>query len=86
MGLFQRAIETYEAHAHLVGVYREGHDPLAPIGHVVTSAQIEVTLDQEGRFITARQVEKKEPKIIIPVTEQSSGAPAGLPRIPSAIS
>lgn len=78
MGLFQRAIETYEAHAHLVGVYREGHDPLAPIGHVVTSAQIEVTLDQEGRFITARQVEKKEPKIIIPVTEQSSGRTSGI--------
>ena len=31
MGLLQRAIETYDANAGLVGVYREGHVPLSKL-------------------------------------------------------
>ncbi len=78
MGLLQRAIETYDANAGLVGVYREGHDPLAPIGHILTSANIEITLNAQGQFMAARKVEKNEPKILIPVTEESSGRTSGL--------
>ena len=44
MGLLQRAIETYDANTALIGVYRDGHEPLAPIGHILTSANIEITL------------------------------------------
>ena len=33
MGLLQRAIETYDTNAGLIGVYREGCEPLAPVGH-----------------------------------------------------
>lgn len=73
MGLLQRAVETYDANAALVGVYRDDCEPLAPIGHTLTSANIEITLDQAGNFITARRVEKNEPKILIPVTEKSGG-------------
>lgn len=73
MGLLQKAVETYDANAALVGVYREGSDPLAPIGHTLTNANIEITLDQAGNFLAARKVEKSEPKILIPVTEQSGG-------------
>ena len=46
MGLLQKAVETYDANIALVGVYREGHDPLAPIGHVLTNASIEIILDK----------------------------------------
>ncbi len=73
MGLLQKAAETYDANAALVGVYREGHEPLAPIGHTLTSANIEITLDQRGSFLAARRVDKSEPKILIPVTEDSAG-------------
>lgn len=48
MGLLQRAIETYDANARLVGVYPEGHEPLAPVGHLLTSAGIEITLNVQG--------------------------------------
>lgn len=73
MGLLQRVIETYDANTALIGVYRDGHEPLAPIGHILTSANIEITLNAQGKFLAARKVDKKEPKILIPVTEESDG-------------
>lgn len=73
MGLLQKAVETYDAHQELVGIYVEGHRTLAPIGHIDTSAQLEITLDKAGRFQSARTVDKTEPKILIPVTEKSGG-------------
>ena len=73
MGLLQKACETYDCHANLAGKLREGHETLAPISHILTSAQIEITLDQDGNFMNARAVDKTEPKIVIPVTEKSGG-------------
>lgn len=72
MGLLQKAIETYDAMEKLAGIYEEGKEPLAPIGHIVTKAQIEITIDADGNFIDAKAAEKDQ-KIIIPVTEESSG-------------
>lgn len=72
MGLLQKALETYDAMEQLAGIYVEGKEPLAPIGHIVTKAQIEVTIDADGRFISARAADKDR-KIIIPVTEKSGG-------------
>ena len=78
MGLLQRAVETYDANAALAGVYRHKREPLAPLGHVLTSAHIEITLNAQGGFKTARRVEKNEPKILIPVTEESGGRTSGI--------
>ena len=78
MGLLQKAVETYDANAKLIGVYQAGRDPLAPIGHILTNAGIEITLNAQGVFLSARRVEKSEPKILIPVTEDSSGRTSGL--------
>ena len=73
MGLLQKALETYEVMEGLVCIYEEGkEEPLAPIGHMVTKAQIEVTINAEGQFIGAKLADKDR-KIIIPVTEESSG-------------
>lgn len=73
MGLLQKALETYEAMKALAGIYEEGkEEPLAPIGHIVTKAQIEITIDANGNFINAKSADKDK-KIIIPVTEESSG-------------
>lgn len=70
MGLMQKAIETYDAMEHLAGVEIEGRETLAPIGHLITGAKIEITIDRNGAFIQARAVDMK---IVIPVTEKSSG-------------
>ena len=82
MGLLQRAVETYDAAAGLAGVIRADHETLAPIGHTLTSANLEITLDAQGAFLSARRVDKSEKKILIPVTEESGGrtrAPAAHP-------
>lgn len=73
MGLLQKAVETYDAHAAQVGKVQEGCEVLAPVSHILTSAQIEITVNAAGELADARAVDKKEPKIIIPVTEDSGG-------------
>lgn len=72
MGLLHNALETYDAMEHLVGVYQEGKEPLAPVGHIVTRAQLEVVITGDGQFQNARTADK-DLKIIIPVTEESAG-------------
>ncbi len=72
MGLLQQACETYDNHRRYIGVEREGHEMLPYLYHMVAKADIEITIDKDGRFITARDV-SKEGKIIIPVTEESGG-------------
>lgn len=74
MGLLQKACETYDAMAHRVGVVYDGErEPLAPISHIMARPQIRITLDQDGRFVTAQALDKDTPKIIIPATEASAG-------------
>lgn len=73
MGLMQKACETYDANLDLVGVYREGHEVLPPIGHILTSANIEIQLNAEGVFLQAIEVAKDAPKTLIPVTKASMG-------------
>lgn len=73
MGLLQKAVETYDAHAHLAGVVSADRQPLAPVSHTITSAAVEITIDETGQPINICAVGKDEPKIIIPVTEGSAG-------------
>jgi len=69
MGLFQKAVETYEYLNELAGKVTEGKALFAPIYHTVTKSQIEISLDPSGQFVDA---EKNEISIIIPVTEASA--------------
>ncbi|MCD8144467.1 MAG: type I-C CRISPR-associated protein Cas8c/Csd1 [Oscillospiraceae bacterium] len=73
MGLLQKACETYDTFQYLAGVEYQDKVTLAPLGYITTRADIEITLDQDGHFLSARAVEKTEPKIVIPVTEDSAG-------------
>ena len=75
MGLLQKAVETYDImeNSSIVGVYKNDRPPLAPVSHIVTTAKIQIMLDSDGGFIDARKVDRSEPKIIIPVTEESAG-------------
>lgn len=71
MSLMMRCIETYDAMEHLAGkcVSEEKKEPLAPIGHILANATIEITVDDEGNFVSAKNVEKKA---IIPCSEESA--------------
>lgn len=87
MGLFQNLVETYDAHADIVGIKEAYKVPLAPISHKTVSADIEITLNPDGTFNSARSLEIKKSKdkdqdttvnkIIIPVTEDSAGRTSG---------
>lgn len=78
MGLMQKAVETYDCHATLAGVPDAMRETLTPISHIVQNAQIEVTIDANGNFISAAAVvkdkksERDETKTIIPATYKSS--------------
>ena len=72
MGLMQKAYETYRNNFHMVGTMVEGTSPLVPVSHIIMNAHIEVTIDMDGHFDSARTVEREEQKTIIPVTEKSA--------------
>lgn len=71
MSLMMRCIETYDAMEHLAGkcVNEDRKETLAPIGHILANATIEITVDEEGNFVRAQNVEKKA---VIPCTEESA--------------
>ncbi len=78
---------TYENCQSSIGLLEEENDrllvPLLPICHTTQMAQVEIVIDQNGNFIQARVVPKKDARTIIPCTESSNGrtngeAPHGL--------
>ena len=73
MGLLQQAVITYDTFQNMAGVYKEGEVPLAPIGHNTTKVDAEITIDRDGRFVSASPVAKEDSTTVIPVTENSSG-------------
>ena len=73
MGLMQRAVETYDC----LLKQAKGSQP-APISHMVTRADLEIIINEKGEFRSASAVGKEEAKIIIPVTESSSGRTSGI--------
>lgn len=77
MGLLQRAVETYDAHSCYVGKDINGHQILAPVSHILARSDLEITLKPDGHFLTGRIVNKSEPKIPIPATEESAGRTSG---------
>lgn len=72
MSIWQKAYETYENHAHLAGLETEGKQALTPVGHIVQKAQIEITIQADGTFVSAAAVDQKNCKTIIPATESSA--------------
>lgn len=84
MGLFQKAYETYTYHKSLVGKIEEGKSPLLPISHILKNVQLEISINSDGKFVSARALAKKskdhsvpfEQPTIIPVTI-ASGSRSG---------
>lgn len=63
--------QTYENNVAMIAKY-DGKQPLCPKGHVVKNAQIEITINLNGDFLKAIEVNKDDAKTIIPVTESSA--------------
>lgn len=71
--------ETYDVYSGLAGVEKNDQAVLLPISHSTFNAQIEVTIDEEGDFQSARRLEKgKDVVTIIPVTEDSASRSSGI--------
>ena len=75
MGLMKQAYETYCAlEKKYVGRYSdEMKEPLVPVSHQIANADIEITLNADGKLLNAAMVDKAHAAIIIPVTELSAG-------------
>lgn len=58
--------------------------PLLPISHSTANAQIEITLNENGDFVTASAVTKENAETIIPVTEDSGARSSGITPMPFA--
>ena len=72
MGLFQKALETYNSSSAEAGIAQEGHAALLPVSHIMQNAQIEISIDIKGNFAGASIVDKKDQKTIIPATIESA--------------
>lgn len=80
MSWIQKLYDTYENCINEVGVVGtdERKTPLLPIAHSTQNAQIEVVINGEGNFLSARTLGKEETVTIIPVTEDSATRSNGI--------
>ncbi|MDD4254286.1 MAG: type I-C CRISPR-associated protein Cas8c/Csd1 [Methanofollis sp.] len=76
MTWISRLCETYDNCS--VGVLKaDTEKSLLPIGHTTQYAQIEIVLDADGRFRSARALDKDDAVTIIPCTEDSANRTSG---------
>ena len=68
--------ETYDRCSDYIGVMDNGI-PLLPIGHTLHMAQIEITLDDRGAFLSARVLDRDESMTIAPCTQESDRRTSG---------
>ena len=70
----------------LYQVYETFHDQveMLPVSHSTAKAQIEVTIKEDGTFVSARRLTKEEAETIIPVTEDSGTRSSGICPMPYA--
>lgn len=68
--------ETYENNQREIGKFEmnkyDQEFALIPLSHTTQSAQIEVSLDNNGNFLAAKVVDKSDSSTIIPCTEASA--------------
>ena len=64
----------------LYQVYETFHEQkeMLPVSHSTAKAQIEVTIRENGTFVTAKRLEKSEAETVIPVTEDSGARGNGI--------
>ncbi len=69
--------QTYEHNKQLAGA-TDGTITLSVIAHMTANSQLEITINEDGEFISASQVEKENGRILIPVTEASASRSSGV--------
>ena len=80
MSWLQKLYDTYDNCAEVLKSNREIVDApmLAPVGQMVQSVQVELTLDTGGKIIDARVIEEREEQnMFIPCTEDSQNRTSG---------
>jgi CRISPR-associated protein Csd1 len=76
MSWIEKLYKTYEQGLE---VSRSSEYPLMPVGHTTQQAHIEVTIDPDGRFVTATVVQKEKATTMVPCTEASGGRAGSKP-------
>lgn len=75
MGWISDLYQTYENNKSQIGKIQEKSNgkeyTLLPIGHTTQNAQIEVVVDEDGDFYSAKVVDKEGASTVIPCTEDS---------------
>lgn len=77
MNWIAQLCDLYEKNRNLAGIMKEGKPVLLPIYHTTVTAQITVTIDEEGNFLRAEPVAETDKLTIIPVTDKSASRTAG---------
>lgn len=80
MNWIEELIDLYEKNSEKAGVVEKRNDipyVLLPPFHTTVTAQIEVTIDENGAFKRAEIVNNNEKLTIIPITEKSGSRTAG---------
>ncbi len=77
--------ELYKVYELAVGTEAaDGDTPLLPVSHSTANAQIEITIDENGEYVSATVVSKENAVTIIPVTEDSGTRSSGIAPMPLA--
>jgi CRISPR-associated protein Csd1 len=80
MNWIEALYQTYNNCVVEVGAIKEGRDELLlPLSHTTQNANIEITLDHEANFVSAKILPKKQQKTLVPCTEQSGGRAGSKP-------
>ncbi len=75
MSWTSKLYETYEYNA---GIEGSEIRKLVPMAHMYAKAQVEITIDVDGNFVSTKVVQKDEQDTLIPVTEESAGRSSGI--------
>ena len=78
MSWMKMLYDTYDQNeGEIANFKRENY--LCPIAHMTASSQIEITVDIQGEFHSARQItDRGDAETIIPVTDESAGRASGI--------
>lgn len=75
MSWMSQLYKTYEKN---IGKGQKTDVQLTPIAHMNAKAQVEITLNKEGEFLSAVEVGQEQAVTLIPVTEASAGRASGI--------
>ena len=80
MSLMDELVKVYDDNAHLAGVHdvEEANSILAPVGHFIQTAQIEITVNENGEFVHADVIPKEYQNTLMPCTQDSASRTSNL--------